>query len=177
MLRRHRGRSAAELKTSATHDLYDRGFGSSLTLQDPQCNIIKLPVEIMIQIVENLFIKYGIHSEISRKPAADLAKTQNTNETNETNETKCNRLWKYTSKCLRVLVAAGSVRHLTLYIHLCNPDDYSPGLYNKFKAINSLAFRILKHVEKMNLDNLTFCLDRQTAGINDIMRIVGTKDQ
>ena len=90
-------------------------------------------------------------------------------------KTKCNRLWKYISRCFRVLVAARSIRHLRLHVRLYNPDECAPELSNKIKAINSLVSRILRHVEQMRLDTLKFHPGRGTADINDIMRIIERK--
>jgi hypothetical protein len=90
-------------------------------------------------------------------------------------KTQCNRFWENVSKSLRVLVAADLLQDLHLYVHVFDPDEYAPKLRNKVKEINGLIFRILQHVEKMNLQNLEVTLSRKTACINDILRITEGK--
>ena len=201
-------------------------FGRLLSLLDLTYYITKLPLEILMQIVENFFVKHEILIGISRESAADLASiarvsrlfyhiampllwreaqiwpsrikpysllkhpgtsservlnyiqemTLNIDAEDESmDKTKCNRLWKYVSRCLRVLVAAGSIRRLSLSVRLYNPNEYAPELSNKFKAINDLTFRILRQTDKMRLDTLWFYPGRETASICDIMSIIERK--
>ena len=89
--------------------------------------------------------------------------------------TKCNRLRKYISKSFRVLVGAEFVQDLHFHMRLYDPEDYAPELSKKFKAINRLAVRILKHVQNMNLRQLEFSPRWPTANIANMMRIIERK--
>jgi hypothetical protein len=86
----------------------------------------------------------------------------------------CNRLRKYFSGCLRLLIAAKSLQKVTLRAEAINPDDHAPELGKKIKLINVIFFRILKYTARMNFRTLNFYA-LSDFRLNEVMRIIGPK--
>src|SRR6202035_1080183 len=86
----------------------------------------------------------------------------------------CNRLRKYLSGCLRLLVAAKSLQKVSFTAGAINPDDHAPELGKKIELIHVIFFRILKYMTRMNFRTLNF--DALSAfRLSEIMRIIGPK--
>ena len=100
----------------------------------------------------------------------------NTNRLNgDMSNTKLDGVCKYLSVCLRILTTATRVKSLYLYFHLYNVDDHPPEFRTRLRTINNLVYRILRHVETMDLDKLYWDPDPKTDRSSDSLGIIGRR--
>ena len=71
----------------------------------------------------------------------------------------------------------GQCLYMSLYVGLYDPSNYPSEWRKIIEAVNGMALRILKYVEKMDLRELIFYPGRDTARIDDIMTIIERKVQ
>lgn len=90
-------------------------------------------------------------------------------------KTTLNRTWKFASRCLQILTVATSVKSLRLYIYFSDVDSQPPQFRNKLKGVNDILFRILRHAETMDLDELIWNPGPGTVHVPDALKIIERK--
>ena len=90
-------------------------------------------------------------------------------------KTKLNKIKKFSSRCLQILTAATCIKSLHLYIYMYNIDNHPPELRSRLEAINNVIFRILRHVETMELDEFAWRPGSETVRSSDALRIIERK--